>query len=104
MHMPIAQMSPVFVTFITLAALAVIFAHIWIFRLLNEMRRLNIRVIESMAESTVAIARLEQTILASSPGASEMKAKAAAVAKAMQRSGADLATLLTSQPPGLGPQ
>jgi hypothetical protein len=102
MHMPIAQMSPVFVTIVAVAAAAVIICHIWVFHLLHEMRKLNIRVIETLAESNVAIARLEQAVLASNPSASDMRATAAAVSKAMKRPGVDVKNLLSEQPPATG--
>lgn len=94
-HMPIAQVSPVLVTLIIAAAAAVIVCHIWVFRILHEMRQLNVRVIEALAESNVALARLEQTVLAANPTASDMRATAAAVSKAMQRQGTSAADLLS---------
>jgi hypothetical protein len=101
--MPIAQMSPVFVTIAVAAAAALIICHIWVFRLLHEMRKLNIRVIETLAESNVAIARLEQAVLASNPSASDMRATAAAVSRAMKRPGVAASSLVSEIPSSADP-
>jgi hypothetical protein len=98
MHMLIAEMNPVFVTIVVAAIAVVLIGHIWIFRVLHGMRKLNVRMIDSLTEASIAIARLEQAVIASHPTTADMRSTASSVSRAMQRPGLDVNNLLADTP------